>query len=816
VAFLSDVRFGLRRFRREPLLTAVVVLTLGFGTGANAAIFSFVNALLLRPYAFRDLERLVTLWERHPQQGGQAALRPSDPGHALAPGDLLDLRAQSKSFLGLAAMRHREFTLVGQGEPERFMGVLVSPELFGLLGVEAALGRTLKPEEAQPGHDGVAVISHGLWQRRLGGAPDVLGRTLTLNGRPHTLVGVMPPELDYPPGGVELWAPLAFGEKDRQERAALSLRALGRLRPGVPLGQARAELLQIAERLERAYPHTNAGRTFHPVLLREQQAGLTAPFALLLQAAALLVLAIACANVGGVLLARGLERRREMALRAALGAGRSRMARQLLAESLTLSALGGVAAIGLAALGVQVIRNGVPRDITKWVAGWGQIKLDERTLAFGLLTVVATAFVTGLFPLLGAARVSLVSLLRETGRGATPGRRGGRALVVVAQMALALVLLSGAVLMLRGFARLSDRYAGLDPERVLTFRVRLPDWRYAPGRPTGDFYARLLAELRGVSSLESAAVVGHLPGDLGPVPGGPVSIRGRSAPGDLDLPTADYQPASADYFRALGTRLLEGRGFTAADGVDAPAVAIVSRSMARRLWPDGSALGRQLKQGRPDGPGPWREVVGVVDDVTQYWFDREPRSTLYLPFEQAPRASMFVVLRTAAEPAAVVTSVRARVAALDPELPLDEVRSLRRVVDDGMAFLRLAGLLLWVLGGVALALAALGVYGVVAQDVARRTPEIGVRLALGAAPRQVRAGVLRQALLLAAIALCLGVPLALALGRLMAGALFGIVRPEPWSLAAFAGSLLLVALLAAALPARRAAALDPVVALRRE
>ena len=329
---------------------------------------------------------------------------------------------------------------------------------------------------------------------------------------------------------------------------------------------------------------------------------------------------------------------------------------------------------------------------------------------------------------------------------------------------------------MRGFSRLLLRYEGFAPRSLLTFHLRVPESRYPAGRPVADFYARLLHELKDAPGVASVAAVAHLPGDLGPVPGGAVSIRGRTALGDLDLPTADYQSVSPEYFSTLGVRLLAGRRFSAQDGPDAPPVAIVGESMARRLWPGASALGQQVKQGRPDDPAPWREVVGVVEDVTQYWFDREPRSSLYLPHEQVPRASMFVMARAKHEATAVAPLLRGRVAALDAELPLDELRTLRQVIDDGMAFLRLAADLLLLLGGVALLLSALGVYGIVAQDVAQRTQEIGVRLALGARPEQVRRLVVRRVLGLAASALVVGVPAAVALSRLMAGALFGIVR----------------------------------------
>jgi putative ABC transport system permease protein len=813
-ALLQDVRFAARLLARQPLLTAVVVVTLGFGIGANTAIFSFVNALLLRPYAFPELDALVTLWERHPQQGGRASVRPSDAGHPIAPADFLDLRRRSRSFEGLAALRQRDFTLIGQGEPERLMGALVSPEFFTLLRADAQLGRTLRPEEAEAGRDGVVVVSHGLWQRRLGGAPDVLGRTLVLSSRPYTLVGVMPPAFAYPTGGVELWTPLAFSQKEETERSALSLRALGRLAPGTTLEQARAELAGIALALAREHPRTNDGRSFAAVRLREQQAGLTRPFMALFQAAALLVLLIACANVSGVLLARALSRQRELALRAALGASRWRVARQMLVESLALSLLGTALALVVAGAGVRAIRAAVPPDITKWVAGWSEIRLDERALAVALLAALASALATAVLPALGATRPGLVAVLREGGRGAGGGRRGWRGPIVLGQMALALVLVASASLMLRGTAGLLERYQGLDPSGVLTFRLRLPDSRYPAGRPVSGFYSRLLDELAGVPGVESAAAVAHLPGDLGPVPGGAVSVRGRSAPGDLDLPVADHQAASPEYFRSLRILPVAGRLFGPQDGTDSPPVAVVSESMARRLWPGVSALGQQLKQGKPDDPAPWREVVGVVEDVTQYWFDAEPRSTLYLPYDQAPRASMFVLVRGRGDVAALGPLLRSRVAALDPELPVDELRTLRGVVDDGMAFLHLAASLLVILGGVALGLSALGVYGIVAQDVVQRTQEIGVRLALGAAPGQVLRLMLRRALRLAALALVVGVPACLAASRLMAGALFGIVRPGPFDLVLYSGGLLALAVVAAWAPARRAAALDPLSALR--
>jgi putative ABC transport system permease protein len=814
---VRDLRMGFRLWARSPLLGAVVVATLGFGIGANTAIFSFVNALLLRPYPFERLDDLVHVWERHAQTGRAPDVRSAHGDRSpMAPADFLDLRRESRSFEGLAALRQRDLTLVQDGEPERIAGTAATPELFGLLRVEAERGRVFRSEEAQAGRDAVVVVSHGFWRRRLGAAPDAVGRELRFDGRPHTVVGVMPARFAYPPGGVEAWVPLVFPENEKSERGRLNLQVLGRLAPGVSVAQAGDDLARQAIRLEQEYPATNLGRSFTLVRLREQQAGFTMPFAALFQGASALALLLACANVGAILVARALARRREISLRMALGASRGRLARQLLAESMALALLGLLPAVAVAGLAVRLIRTSVPPDITKYLAGWHDIRLDERALLFGAATAILTALVTGLAPALGAGRFGLAFALRDGGHGTAgePGRR--RHVLVVSQLALALVLLVAAALMVQGFDRLARQYQGFEPEGVLTFRVRLPEGRYPPGRGVVDFYGRLLESLEAVPGVEAAALASQFPGDLGPMPSGPVSLRGRTSTTDVALPVADYQTIGSGYFRALRIPLVRGRGFDERDGSDATPVAIVSESMAERLWPGEDPLGQQLKTGRPDAATPWREVVGVVSDVTQYWFDRQPRSTVYLPYPQGPRANTFVVLRVTVRPAAATGLVRARVAALDPELPIDEVRSLAQAVEEGMALLRLAANFLLVLGLVAGVLSALGVYGLVAHDVARRTPEIGLRLALGASPAAVLRLVLRRAAAMALLSVAIGIPVAVALGRIMTAELFGVVKPEYRSLILLGAALVAISLVAAWLPARRAAAVDAMAALRAE
>jgi putative ABC transport system permease protein len=511
--WLRDVRDALRRLARDRVLTPLAVVTLGLGVGANTAVFSFVDALLLRPFSFEGLNALVLLWESHPQRGGQASAHSNTGDRSpLAPADYLELRRQCRAFEGLAAFRGTEFVLLGSGGPERLAGAFVAPEFFRLLRVQPAAGRTLLPGEDEPGRDQAVVVSHGLWQRRLGGAPHAVGRSLVLNGRNRSVVGVMPAGFAYPAGGVEVWAPLVLSDSEWTERQRLTLAVLGRIAPATSPKQARDELRRIARRLEQEYPATHAGRSFAPTLLREQQAGFTAPFAALFQGSVLLVLLLACANLGAVLLARGLTRRRELAVRAALGASPARLARELLAESLVLSALGGLLALLVAHAGAGFLRGSIPPDITKWVYGWSRIELNERALLFALAAALLTALATGLGPALGAWRFRLAQALHEGTRGAAGGRSRARSLLVVGQMALALVLLAGATLMVRAFGTLVERYQGFDPSGALTFRLRLPTEGYRDPRAVGEFQARLLekAERAGSSRARPSGARGSV------------------------------------------------------------------------------------------------------------------------------------------------------------------------------------------------------------------------------------------------------------------------------------------------------------------
>jgi putative ABC transport system permease protein len=810
----DDIRFGLRTIRKNPGFSSAAVLVLGLGIGANAAVFSFLDALFLRPFPFEGLDRLMTVWETHPQQGRQpdAAHTGSGQRYAVAPADYLDWK-ENQAFERFAAFRYRELNLTGGDQPERVRAVLATAEFFPGLGVPPMLGRTIMEEDERPGHDAVVLLSHALWRDRFGSDPDVVGRTCALNGRAYTVVGVMPSDFDFPLGGVRLWLPLALSPAERVDRRTLSLQILARLRPGVTPAQARAEMGGIAARLAREHPQTNAGRGVALVPLAEQQVGFTVTFAAVFQAAGALVLLITCANLANLLLARGLHRQRELAVRAALGASRGRLVRQLLTESALLSLLGGALAVWLAQGGVSVLRASVPDDIVKWVGGWRAIEVERRTLAYTFALAVLTSLLFGALPARQAARARLGGLLSEAGRGSSGGRSRLRSLLVVSELTLAMVLLVGAGLMVRGTLRLTNVYQGFDPEGVMTLRIALPDEKYA-GAQAAHFFQSLLERLASLSPVESAALVSQIPADLGPMPGGAFSVEGRAVRTAGELPVADFQTVSPDYFRTLRIGVLRGRAFSHADGPGAPAVAIVNDAAARRLWGDEDPLGRRVKVGPPDAPGDWMQIVGVVSDVKQYWFDREPRLTLYFPYAQSPRPRMSVLVRTSGDVHALAALARAQVSGLDPDQPIFEVRTLAEAVHDSMAFVRMAAALMVAFGALALVLAALGVYGVLTHHVSQRTREIGIRLAVGAGRHEILGLVVGQALKLTALGLALGLPMAVAASALMARALFGVVRPDALGLLGVAAGLGLVAFVSSGLPAWRAVRVDPIQALR--
>ena len=813
-----DVRQALRGLRLSPATATIAALTLGLGLGGNTAAYTWIDALLLRPYPFDDLGGLFTVWERHASGSGNLGHqgRATADRNPLAAADYLDLVRESSAFSRLAAYQYAELALSGDGEPERLRGVLATSDLLPVLGIEVAHGRAFSAEECEPGRGQVLLLSDAFWRRRFGADPAVLGREIRLDERVFTVIGVLPATLRYPLGGPEVWMPLAFDAALSTERKRLSLRAVGRLGEGVEIAAAQAELDAIAGRLEQTHPSTNEARGMVLAPLREQQIGLLPPFLFLFQGAAILVLLIACANTTSLLLARWSARQREVAMRVALGASRFRVARLVLLETLFVALVGGALAVALAWVGARLIRAGLPPSIAKWVGGWSEIGLEWRAVAMTGLASTVAALVAGIVPALRVSGIDPLGTIRDGGAAAAGWARRHRfaAALVVTQLALAVVLSLGSALLVQGFARLVDSYDTLEPPGVLSFAIRLPEPSYAAPSDVASFQERLVGELESLPGVDAAALVSHLPGDQGPIPSSPFFVEGADTTEPAELPSADLQVVSAGYFETLRIPLLEGRALRPADVAAGPRVVVVSDSTARRHFPGGDPLGRRLRLGASGAPGPWLTVVGVVADVRQYWFDATPRPTLYLPYQQAPRRATFAVLRTGGDPAALASPVRRRVLELDAQLPVDEVRTMEQVVDEAMAFLRTASRLLGALAALASVLAAVGIYGLLGHHVAQSRHEVGVRMALGADRREVLRLVIQRVVRLAALGLAVGLPAAFALARLLAGSLYGVVAAAPALVAVIGGSLGAVALAAGYLPARRATRLDPIVVLR--
>jgi predicted permease len=810
---LQDLRHALRVLAKSPGFTLATVLTLAIGIAANAAMFGFMNALLLRPFPLLELDRLVAAWESHPQEGSPGGPRGGDE-NPLAVADFLDLQAERPGLERAAAYRYRDFVVTESGEPENVPGYLVTPGWFETVGLVPAMGRTFRDDEGSAGQDTTVILSHGFWQRRFAADPSVLGRDLVLGGRKLTVAGVLPAGLNFPPGAPDVFVPLAFTEAEKSERSRLSVMVVGRLGGAGDRESAQAALDAFSGRLAGRFPATNAHRSHRLVPLGETQIGFATPFFYLFQGAAGFVLLIACTNVAGLLLARGGRRERELAVRAALGAGRGRIVRQLLTEGCVLSLLGGIAAIWLAGTSVDLIRASLPADMVRWVPGWTTIRLDIRTLAFTLGLTGATTLAFALLPALRASRVDLVESLKTGSQGAVGPRASRlRGALVGVQVMLALVLISGAALMTRGFLDLVKLYQGFDPESVVTFRLKLPEWLYPDDRAVSAFYDRVVREIETTPGVEAAGVVSQPPADLGPIPRADFIIEGRAILRPEEKPAADLQTISAGYLKVLKVPVLRGRGLEPGDGAEGEPVAVVSASLAERFWPDEDPIGRRVRVG---SDARWRSVVGVVADVKQYWFDRQARPTLYVTHLQAPRRSLFLVARSPLPTSEIVAAVRARVHEADPGQPVDEIRTMATVVSESASFIRLSAALMVILGLAALLLAAVGLYGVMAEHVARRTQEIGIRMALGARAADVLRLVMRQAAWLVGGGLLAGIVGALALGQVMERALFGLVRPDLRSQAAVLAILLAVALAAAWVPARRATRVDPLLALRRD
>ena len=805
---LQDLRYAVRTLRKNPGSTLIAVLTLALGIGANTAIFSMVNALLLHPYNFPDLDRLVRVWENRGIDEGTDA-------RFIAPQDAADLQSRAPVFDALATYNCGDFNLSAEGNVQPVLGCHVSANFFDVLGVAPALGRGFSAPEEQPGADQVAVMSYGFWQRHFAGDAVLLGKAIQINGKKYTVIGIMPRGFDYPVP-MELWVPLGLNPAEKADRAKLSLESLGRLKPGVSVAQARSAADSVSQRLQQEYPTTNANRKTEVLQLRRELYLYTLPLFLLLQAAAVFVLLLACANLANLLFARIFDRQKEIAVRTALGAGRWRLARLFVTETLLLSCIAGGVAVAVSFWSVNVLRSSIAPSWTMWVPGWDGIQVDRTVLTFTVLLIAVVGFLFGLGTVLHSGQALPYTTLKETGRGSMLGSKGRlRSALVVAQVMLALVLLVCAGLTNQAFLRLTDVYQGFQAANVLRTEIRLPEKSYSENSPVASFYDRVLRGSASLPGASAAALVTNSPASNVDNETTFFTIKGRPAVKASEASSADLQISSPDYFSVLRIPLIAGRVYSYADNANTVRVAVISRSMAARYWPNGDEVGQQIKLGAADSKEPWMTIVGVVEDVRQNWWNPTSRPTIYESFFQAPRRAMVFLMRVAS-PADYASGIREVVRGIDDQIALTGIGTLEREITDSIAIIRIMGVLMALFGCVALALSSVGVYGVLAEGVTRRIPEIGVRLALGAEPRDVMKLVLGQAVKLTAIGLAIGVPIAFAVNRALSSLIFGIVSINVLLLVGFTLLLLLVALAAAYIPARRAMRVDPMVALRYE
>jgi putative ABC transport system permease protein len=805
---LQDVRYGFRMLRKSPGVTAAAVVSLALGIGANTAIFSVVNSILLKSLPYAEPERVVLLWGDSPAQGNHR--------DQVSATDVDDWRQQNRVFEEVSTFGDWSATFLGGGEPERVAGTQVGDGFFRVMRGTPLLGRTFLPEEQEDGKANVIVLGHGLWLRRFGGDPHIVGQAVSLGGKPYTVVGVMPEDfrplprsLNDPPG--QFYRPVAEPH-DELERSSRHLRAIGRLKPGVTLEQAQAEMSVIASRLERAHPEDNTGYGVHLVTLPEDTVGGLRTALLALFGAVVFVLLIACANVGNLLLARSSARQREFAVRAALGAGRARIVRQLLTESVLLALAGGAAGLLLALWGIGLVES-LGSRVSPLLAG---VRVDYGVLAFTGVVSVLAGLAFGLAPALQVSGPDLNETLKAGGRSDAGGRGGRlRSALVVAEMALALVLLAGAGLLVKSVVRLRAVDAGFDTSNLLTMNLALPSSRYPDGAAQAAFFERLARQLGSQPGVEGAAFTSVLPLSSN-FDGRALAVEDHPVPRGQEV-SVDLYVATPDYLRAMRIPLVDGRAFDEHDTGEGAPVALVGETAARKLWPGQSPLGRRVKfPGSEKNRQPWRTVVGVVRDVKQYGLDREDVMQMYLPEAQFPASFMTLVVRSKSDPAALLGGVRREVAAADRELAVFGVASMDELLADSVALRRFSMLLLGVFAAVAVALACVGLYGVISYSVAQRTREIGLRVALGARPRDVLRLVLGRGLGLAGLGIVLGLAGGLAVTRVISSLLFGVGARDPLTFAAVAALLSLVALAACLFPARRATKVDPMVALRYE
>lgn len=800
---IQDLRYNFRVLRKNPGFTAVIILTLALGIGATTAIFSVVNVILLRPLPYDNPEQLVIVWGTQPQMDKAP----------FSPADFLDVKRRSHVFEQIAAYQAQNFNLTGTADAVRLRGAALSPEIMPLLGLKMAEGRGFLPEEGKPGNNQVVVLSHGLWQRSFGSDPRLMGQSLTLNGKAYTVVGILPIDLQFLSWS-EVWVPLTFSSAQETLRDTHSLSVMARLKPGVSREQAQAEITSISNQLQQEYPQSNSGNGMRLVLLREQIVGDIRPVLLVLLGVVAGVLMIACANVANLLLSRAAMRQKEIGIRIALGASRWQVIRQLLNESILLALAGGFLGLLIAYGGVKLLIAFGPTNIPRLK----EIGVDGRVLLFALVLSILTSVLFGLFPALQASKLNLNESLKEGGRSSSARgvyNQRHRALLVIVEVALALVLTIGAGLLVSSFLSIQRINPGFDPQNVLSMRVALPAAKYPEVGQRVVFYQQVLERIKNLRGVISAGAITDLP--LSGL-GSSTSFSIKELPSDAQNPLTEYRIITPDYMHTMSIPLLRGRYFTEMDREKSPGVVLINETMARRFFSTQDPIGKHLALSAPPDE---REIVGVVSDVKDYGLDAEVKPEAYIPYSQSSPAylqygALTLVVRTATDPHSLTGAVRGEVRSIDKDQPIYNIKTMQEVLSESVAQRLFNMFLISIFAVVALILAAVGIYGVIAYSVAQRTHEIGLRIALGAQPSDVFKLVVGQGMTQALIGIAIGLAAAFALTRVMSSLLYGISPLDPVTFGGLTVLLMIVALLACYLPTRKAVRINPIIALRDE
>lgn len=804
-SLFSDFRYAIRSILKRPGFTAIAVITLALGIGANSAIFSTVHALLINPLPFPEQDRVVAIWDKNPSR---------DMDHnEVTMANYLDWKAQNQSFEHLALERWWSTNLTAGDTPERVQGFLVTANFLDVLGVKPVKGRNFAEEENQPGKGAVAIITDSLWQRRFGSDPNIVNKTITTNGIVRTVIGVLPQDFNYPKGA-EVYAPLPLTPELMKNRELHTYYVIGRLKPGVSIRSAQADMDTITARLAEQYPKSNIGlgATVYPIVADTVRIYSTALWVMM--GAVGFVLLIACANVANLMLARATGRQKEIALRAALGASRWRIVRQLLVESLIIALIGGAFGVLIGFWGVDLLKASNPGEAAKYAPGWKQLGINFPVLAFTFGISLLSGLLFGLAPAWQVSKPDLNDALKEGGRHSSSGSRRLRSLLVISEVALSLVLLIGAGLLFRSFLALLKTDPGFNPEGVLTMNLNLPGAKYKDENQRAAFYSDLVQRVRTLPGVQSAAVVNYLP------LGGSNSsdaflVEGQPEPAAGQENVGRYRVCTPDYFQTMGIAVLKGRAFNDQDRAGARPVIIVNETLARKYWPNGDALGKRMRFYGPLDKAPWMEVVGIVKDV-KHDLNVPVTPDYYLPHAQDSWNAMVLVARTTVDPGSMAGSIRQQVLAIDKDQPVFGVYTMREVRAISVTLYTFGFATMAIFAVVALVLASIGIYGVMAFAVTQRTQEIGIRMALGARAADVLKLVVANGMSLAVIGVIAGLVGAFGITRLMASLLFNVSPTDLVTFALVTTGLLLVALVACYIPARRATKVDPLVALRYE